>query len=129
MPRNITCKPAGQCYVITTTSHAAKWQLLLLSVIHLMPDRARECDVAIKNAQCIAFICVSTAASFVSHSEQLLYQLHFYITTVANLDPEVRYDERDRMPAPCGIRTRDPNTPAGAALHLRPHVDWDRPSL
>jgi hypothetical protein len=36
MSRNLTCKPAGQCYVITTTSHATKKQLLLLSVIHLM---------------------------------------------------------------------------------------------
>jgi len=50
-----------------TTSHAAKKQLLLLSVIHVMTDRATECDVAIKNAQCVAFVCVSTAASFVSH--------------------------------------------------------------
>jgi hypothetical protein len=64
-----------------------------------MPDRARECDVAIKNAQCVAFICVSIAASFVSHSGQLLYQLHFYIYTVANLDPKVGYNERDRMPS------------------------------
>jgi len=29
--------------------------------------RARECDFAIKNALCVAFVCVSTAASFVSH--------------------------------------------------------------
>ena len=61
------CKPAGQRYAITTTSHAAKKHLLPLSVIHLMTDRPTVCDVAIKNAQCVAFVCASPAASFVSH--------------------------------------------------------------
>ena len=99
MSRNLACKLAGA--MLCNYHYLPRNVEAITAIVSRTSNacRARECDVAIKNAQCVAFVCVSTAASFVSHYEQFLYQPHFQIATVANLDLEVRYSGRDRMPS------------------------------